>query len=462
MISLIISCVCTILALSLSWFLLPWAYRGHSKRLLVKHAAPIPVKRDLSEKITYWRISGIPEDCDRDKLMDCLRDFDKSFKLEPSDLSLYPGCYDRMQVAVIRTKGSPDSFRRIKSEASYFMIPGLSADGVMIDRNFYHLTPLNRPEGGDNMIDVIAVAGLEGHAMESWGNTKSGEMWLQNHLPKDIKNIRILTYGYNSDLIGDTMEDTILDLRSNLFTHLLDARNTAQEKRRPIIFIGHGFGGILILQTLLESKSRKIYEHILNSTRALFFFGVPHQGFRTSELETRIKDMSRDGDSSAAVMLLEKLRQNSEFLITQRNDLVDIWDKINLYSFYEKVKTPIAVQTAPGQCEPKEKVEETVQKMSSRLFIPREIAVGVSKTHSEMIRFISDEDPTYITFKRNMEEEVKNVLEALEEEKNKPKEYLLKFPAPQMRGLPASMGYHAGYSLNAGTISSITEHIETK
>lgn len=54
--------------------------------------------------------------------------------------------------------------------------------------------------------------------------------------------------------------------------------------------------------------------------------------------------MPRDGDSSAAVMLLEKLRQNSEFLISQRNDLVDVWDKINLYSFYEKVKTPVAVQ----------------------------------------------------------------------------------------------------------------------
>ncbi|KAH8150012.1 uncharacterized protein LAJ45_05698 [Morchella importuna] len=396
--------------------------------------------------------------------MDCLRDFDKSFKIEPSDLSLYPGCYDRKQVAVIRTKGSPDSFRRIKSEASYFMIPGLSTDGVMVDRNFYHLTPLNRPEDGDDMIDVIAVAGLEGHAIESWRNTKSGEMWLQNHLPKDIKNIRILTYGYNTDLIGDTMEDTILDLRSNLFTHLLNVRKTAQEKKRPIIFIGHGFGGILILQTLLESKSRKIYEHILNATRALFFFGVPHQGFRTSKLEARIKDMSRDGDPSAAVMLLEKLRQNSEFLISQRNDLVDIWDKINLYSFYEKVKTPIIVQTASGQCEPKERAEETVQKMSSRLFMPREIAVGVSKTHSEMIRFISDEDPTYITFKRNMEEEVANVLESLEEEKNEPKEFLFKLSEPQTRSLPAPIGYHAGYSFSGfnGTISSVTEHIETE
>lgn len=155
MIPLITSCVCTILALTLSWFFSLWryTYRGYSKRALIKHTAPIPVKRDSSEKITYWRISGILEDCDNNKLMDCLRDFDKSFKIEPSDLSLYPGCYDRKQVAVIRSKGSPDCFRRIKSEASYFMIPGLSTDGVMVDRNFYHLTPLNRPEGGDDMVE---------------------------------------------------------------------------------------------------------------------------------------------------------------------------------------------------------------------------------------------------------------------------------------------------------------------
>lgn len=168
MISLIISCVCTILALALSWFFSPWTYRGYPKSAPLKNTAPIPDKRDLSEKITYWRISGIPEDCDNNKLMDCLRDFDKSFKIEPSDLSLYPGCYDRKQVAVIRTKGSPDSFRRIKSEASYFMIPGLSTDGVMVDRNFYHLTPLNRPEDGDDMIEwaiLFHSYGLETNKM---------------------------------------------------------------------------------------------------------------------------------------------------------------------------------------------------------------------------------------------------------------------------------------------------------
>lgn len=60
-----------------------------------------------------------------------------------------------------------------------------------------------------------------------------------------------------------------------------------------------------------------------------------------------VKDLKKDGDSSDAVLkLLEKLRRNSEFLITQRNDLVDIWDRLNLYSFYEKTKTPTVTKVA--------------------------------------------------------------------------------------------------------------------
>lgn len=53
-------------------------------------------------------------------------------------------------------------------------------------------------------------------------------MWLQDFLPNDIKNIRVLTYGYNSNLIGDTVDDTLQDQRSNLFIQLLNVRNTVE------------------------------------------------------------------------------------------------------------------------------------------------------------------------------------------------------------------------------------------
>jgi hypothetical protein len=47
---------------------------------------------------------------------------------------------------------------------------------------------------------VIAVTGLAGHPFGSWRHRETGWMWLHDCLPKDIPNVRIMTYGYNSSL----------------------------------------------------------------------------------------------------------------------------------------------------------------------------------------------------------------------------------------------------------------------
>lgn len=54
-------------------------------------------------------------------------------------------------------------------------------------------------------------------------------MWLQDFLPNEkyCKNARILTYGYNTRLIGnDTVEDTILDYARDFIQQLANARES--------------------------------------------------------------------------------------------------------------------------------------------------------------------------------------------------------------------------------------------
>lgn len=151
MIFLLTSGILTILIVTLSWFFL--RYQGRLDRAPAESTSTIPEKKESAEKITYWRISGIPEDCDKDRLIEFLQKHDNSLKIDPLDLSLFPGCYSQKQVGVLRTKGIPESFQRIKPEGDYVLIPGLSTGGVTIDRNFYNLTPLNKPEGGDFIVE---------------------------------------------------------------------------------------------------------------------------------------------------------------------------------------------------------------------------------------------------------------------------------------------------------------------
>jgi hypothetical protein len=44
------------------------------------------------------------------------------------------------------------------------------------------------------------VTGFAGHAFGSWRSRKTQLMWLKDFLSTHVKNIRIMTYGYNSSL----------------------------------------------------------------------------------------------------------------------------------------------------------------------------------------------------------------------------------------------------------------------
>ncbi|KAF8249223.1 hypothetical protein K440DRAFT_544459 [Wilcoxina mikolae CBS 423.85] len=95
---------------------------------------------------------------------------------------------------------------------------------------------------------VIAVTGLAGHAYGSLKNRETNRMWLMEFLPQDIKNVRIITYGYDTNLSRRSRPGTkrLVDHQLDCIGKLNTARTTAAD--RPIIFVGHSLGGILILR----------------------------------------------------------------------------------------------------------------------------------------------------------------------------------------------------------------------
>jgi hypothetical protein len=84
-------------------------------------------------------------------------------------------------------------------------------------------------------------------------------------------------------------------------------------------------------------KPHSIHKSLLDSTKGIFFFGTPHQGLRTEELEEMAKDLI--SDSSETTDLLRKLRAGSEFLESQSEELVEILDGKKVVSFYELLGT---------------------------------------------------------------------------------------------------------------------------
>ncbi|KAF2176608.1 hypothetical protein K469DRAFT_812982 [Zopfia rhizophila CBS 207.26] len=190
------------------------------------------------------------------------------------------------------------------------------------DAKFYGITPLYEGhEGAD--VDVIAVPSLGSHAIGSWKSPSSNDLWLRDYLPDDLPNIRVLLYGYDTSLLDNESKDSIEDLGSR-FLESIKAFRADTTNHRPIIFIGHSLGGLLIKEALVRARKKSDDPQNLALCKAcygLLLFGVPNLGLRNEQLnsivqgrpnQVLIRDLVVDDDSEPSPFLKRISDQFSE------------------------------------------------------------------------------------------------------------------------------------------------------
>jgi ankyrin repeat protein len=103
---------------------------------------------------------------------------------------------------------------------------------------------------------------------------------------RTIPNSRVLTYGYDTNirhvLQGPIGQNTVHDHAWDLLCCLQDLRNNQSEALRPVLFVAHSLGGIIVKEALRKSRrcaSTKPHLHdIFEATVGFLFFGTPHRG----------------------------------------------------------------------------------------------------------------------------------------------------------------------------------------
>ncbi|KAK8073987.1 hypothetical protein PG994_004886 [Apiospora phragmitis] len=103
--------------------------------------------------------------------------------------------------------------------------------------------------------------------------------WPRDLLPVDCPTARIQVWGYDSVVTkGYTAAN-----KSNLFSHaksLLYALERQRRAGRPIVFVAHSLGGLLVKEVLHRSQysEERGLRDIVESTKAVVFMGTPHRG----------------------------------------------------------------------------------------------------------------------------------------------------------------------------------------
>lgn len=137
---------------------------------------------------------------------------------------------------------------------------------------------------GDYDIDVVFVHGLLGCPFETWTcGQEEGTVWAQEWLLEDMKseglNPRVLSVGYDSQLLasGSVWRPMCFEDTGNEILAQLNAARVGSD--RPVVFVTHSLGGVLLKQVLMASAGSDEDEaSLIDNVNGVVFFGVPHHG----------------------------------------------------------------------------------------------------------------------------------------------------------------------------------------
>jgi alpha-beta hydrolase superfamily lysophospholipase len=125
------------------------------------------------------------------------------------------------------------------------------------------------------VLDVVFVHGLTGTPLETW--TVGGEYW-PKWLCNDLPGVGVYAIGYPAGLFEKwaKKEMNLHERAGNILEHLAGYGFG----ERPLAFISHSLGGILVKEILRASKESTDEDlgRIAQNTRLAVFLATPHTG----------------------------------------------------------------------------------------------------------------------------------------------------------------------------------------
>ncbi|KAG4443414.1 hypothetical protein IFR05_001093 [Cadophora sp. M221] len=136
----------------------------------------------------------------------------------------------------------------------------------------------NEVENAPDRVDIVAVPGL-GAGSQPWLEDKVNWLGDEAMLPYWVPTARIIGVTFRSTLLDQdkTIQYGLPSLASELLRAVMAKRLNCP--RRPLIFIGHSFGGLIVKQAaLLCEVNHGEFPLLASSLAGIVFLGTPHRG----------------------------------------------------------------------------------------------------------------------------------------------------------------------------------------
>ncbi|EXJ73272.1 uncharacterized protein A1O5_03032 [Cladophialophora psammophila CBS 110553] len=255
---------------------------------------------------------------------------------------------------------------------------------LIIDTHFQGFTVLNEVDVDHHLVDCIAISGLAGHAFGSWcAQDRSVDfMWPRDALPKRYPRMRVLMYGYDSRLPNSASFQSIPDISLGLVAKLRSV-GLAEPSTKPILFLAHSLGGIVVKEALAQIANSSLEETWMPKFKCAIFFGVPNRGMKISHLLPMVQHQPNEP-------LVKSLAEGSPYLegLDAQFCGISSMRNIEIVSIYETQKSLTPKLLSNGQWKKDGPHEILVQLDSAIQRGTRpENKYPVDKDHSSLVKF---------------------------------------------------------------------------
>ncbi|XP_059323429.1 protein SERAC1 isoform X1 [Ammospiza nelsoni] len=203
--------------------------------------------------------------------------------------------------------------------------------------------------------DILFVHGLLGAAFKTWrqqdmdrhldrraseGEEEYTQCWPKTWLASDCPSLRIISVEYDTHLSDWKAKCPVEAQRESIAfrsSELLDKLKAAGIGDRPLVWVSHSMGGLLVKRMLVDASKNPEMDKIVNNTRGIIFYSVPHHGSQLAEYSinaryllfpsVEVKELSKDSPA------LKEL--NDDFLSFAKDK------KFSVLSFAETLPTHI-------------------------------------------------------------------------------------------------------------------------
>ncbi|NXL88747.1 SRAC1 protein, partial [Alectura lathami] len=168
--------------------------------------------------------------------------------------------------------------------------------------------------------DVLFVHGLLGAAFKTWrqqdqpldkkaseAEEEYSQCWPKTWLASDCPALRIISVEYDTHLSDWKAKCPVEPHRTSIAyrsNELLEKLRAAGVGDRPLVWVSHSMGGLLVKQMLVDASKNPEMDKIVNNTRGIIFYSVPHHGSQLAEYSinaryllfpsVEVKELSKD------------------------------------------------------------------------------------------------------------------------------------------------------------------------